>query len=360
MNLHFTHKGHELTQVVRAIQDTPRRIAKKILPNDAYQQLKTWREYFKSKPPMVDTPLNKVDLFLSFSTHCNYACVFCNREIEKRIVKLKDIRDIDELVTHVKMVDITGYGDVTTHPEFPEILKTFTDRKVPIRFVTNGSLIKGDRLEAVLSSTIDNMVISVNSLNPETYSFLHNSKVKLETVLENIENLFARKPGFRIIFSFVINSHNFKEIRNFIDFGKKYGATVNCMGLTPTLVSMYPPSLEIENNKENRAYLEELREYAAAQGVNASILKLDNQSTTQKRIEPKRLAEIIKGCDWVYTKTFIETDGTVKPCCWSQVTLGDIKTQSFDEIWHGEKYEELRTLVKQGSPKHCSKCRRLG
>lgn len=326
---------------------------------ETYRQLKRFKEFVRFNLVTLQ-PSEQVDLFLSFSTHCNYNCVFCNREIDKKIVKLKDIKNVDELVSHVKMVDITGYGDVTTHPEFPEILKTFTSRNIPIRFVTNGSLLKGDRLEAILQSSVGEIVISVNSLDPATYAYIHRSKVRLEQVLENIENLMARKPKFIVRFSFVITSRNFHEMKAFVDFGKKHGVAVSCLGLTPTLVSLYPPALEVQNTPENRAYIEEVRNYANKLGVTVSLLKLENQSTTETRIDPRRLSEIIKGCEWVYTKTFIETDGTVKPCCWSQVTLGDIKTQSFEEIWHGERYEELRRLVKEGSLKHCSKCRRLG
>lgn len=306
-------------------------------------------------------PLDKVDLFLTLSTVCNYHCVFCNREVKPEIIRVKDILKFDELIENANIVDITGYGEITIHPDFAEIIKKFSAKKVPIRFVTNGSKLNKEYAQLLIQSEINEIVFSLNSLNPITYEKIHGNSSKIETVLENIDYLLSLNPTFPVRLSFVMTAWNFMEIPNFIKYVKdRIGKidTITCMGLTPTLNHIYSPDLIIKNTTENKEYLQSMRILAEKTGIKASILDLDNQTTSDSPVDPKRLKRIIKDCDWVYNKTFIEADGSVLPCCWSRVNLGNIKNSSFKEIWLGNSYENLRNEILKGNLKYCHNCRK--
>jgi MoaA/NifB/PqqE/SkfB family radical SAM enzyme len=93
-------------------------------------------------------------------------------------------------------------------------------------------------------------------------------------------------------------------------------------------------------------------------GVNAGLLYLENQQLGDEKNDPVRLKKMIQGCDWVFSKMGIEPDGNVVPCCWSGAVLGNIKEQSFCEIWYGKKYKNLRKLVFKGDTTYCKNCRR--
>lgn len=317
----------------------------------------------KNKPGKSLKPFNKVDLFLTLSTVCNYNCVFCNRDVKKEIVHLKEIFRFEELIQHARMVDITGYGEITIHPDFPELLKKFSSLKVPIRFVTNGSRLNEKLSDLILQSEIEEIVFSINSLSSEIYKKMHGNTANLEATLNNLEYLLLRKPKFPVLLSFVMTAWNFKEIPDIINYAKKHErqiASITLMGLTPTLKQMYPQDIIIEDTKENRDYLGRMRALVNKNHVNVNIFHLENQQTGNSSIAPDRLKRMIQSCDWVYKKFFIEPDGAAKPCCWwgTNLELGNIKTSSFNEIWNGKNYNDLRQAILKGSTKYCSNCRR--
>lgn len=308
-----------------------------------------------------NTPLNKVDLFLTLSTLCNYNCVFCNRGVKGELIRLDEFSKFDELVYYAKMVDITGYGEITIHPDFCQIMEKFNSKNIPIRFVTNASKIDKEKATIIANSNMSELVISLNSLNSETYEKFHGNNASLEKTQKNIDYLLSLRPKFPVRLSFIMTSWNFEEIPNFIEYVKNYKgkiASMNCAGLISSLIFRYPPDLMVKNTAENREYLESMRMYAKECGVDASIAYLENQTTSEAKIVPERLEKIIKRCDWVYNKIFIEADGSVKPCCWSRVNLGNVKESTLEEIWNGEKYTDLRRAISNGETTYCSECRR--
>lgn len=305
-------------------------------------------------------PDDKVDLFLNFSTVCNYNCVFCNRDVEPVIIRLSDVENLDELLSHANMVDITGYGEITAHPEFEKIIELFSAKGVKLRMVTNGSRLTATLIDKITQANFKEMVISLNSLNPETYPKIHGKNTRLERVLDNLKTLMAKKPNFPVRLSFVITSLNFNEIGDFLVFAKEKGfSSVTCLGLTPTLKDRYSDDLIVHNTEENRIYLNDMRTVAKNLGVVAALPYLENQQVGEEKIDPARLKKMVQGCDWVFSKMGIEPDGRVVPCCWSRVELGNIKIQSFSDIWYGEKYKELRKMVLRGDTTYCKNCRRL-
>ncbi len=57
-----------------------------------------------------------------------------------------------------------------------------------------------------------------------------------------------------------------------------------------------------------------------------------------------------RSCGNPWTHVHIKSDGKVYPCCFSDETMGDLRKQSFQEIWNGEKYQELRKSLKEERP----------
>jgi hypothetical protein len=44
----------------------------------------------------------------------------------------------------------------------------------------------------------------------------------------------------------------------------------------------------------------------------------------------------------------VKSDGLIYPCCFSDEVMGDLRKQSFEEIWNGEKYQDLRKTLSNG------------
>lgn len=295
-----------------------------------------------------------LDLFLQLSTFCNHKCVFCNNRnmTDKKMVVPWEIKGIEDMLEVSRYVDITGYGEVTIHPQFSTIMAYFNERKVPVRIVSNGEALNNETIEILNRSNLHEFVISINSLVPETHHRLTGGN--LHKILENVQKL---KHHPKLSFSFVLNAWNMHEIKGWIEFGKHYGRHIACLGLTPIIKHIYPNDLEIPVTEQNLKWFQECRDYARQLGVSCFIYDLKHKSREQ---DEQELSKAIRNCQWVYDKFFISAEGIVTPCCWSKVELGNVFKEDFNSIWQGEKYNDLRDKIKKGDLAHCRSCRKDG
>lgn len=305
--------------------------------------------------------MNKIKiLFLELTQFCNMGCIFCdNPNIQKKkLLKLDEIKDFESMIDSVagdtehSYIDISGYGEVMTHPEFTKFLNFFKDKNKNVRINTNGTLI-GDYLQDIIDSTVIELTISVNTLNRDTYIKLMGED-KLITVLDNINELKNKGYKGKISLSFVINKYNFDEIPEFIKLGKELNCHIACVGLTPTLKDMYPKDLMLEITEDVKTKVEEYKKYAEEQKVSFFIFNPDTDSSNTERMLN------VKNCHYVNDYFFVGVNGNVVPCCWSKVSMGNIKKEGFREIFDGKRYEKLRKLVKSGDSKYCLNCRKDG
>jgi MoaA/NifB/PqqE/SkfB family radical SAM enzyme len=201
-------------------------------------------------------------------------------------------------------------------------------------------------------------------LNPDTYNKISGGKGDLGKTLDGLSHLIQRnneaKKNIRIIFSFVMTQYTFPEIKDIIDFAKRNEKEASLLDLTPTIKD-YTSDLLVPDTQENRDYMESMIAYKDKIGAAVSMFSFDSRKAVT--IAPKdesALSEIVKKCDWVYTKAFIGFDGNVGVCCWNSASMGNILEQSFSEIWNGPKYQELRDCIQRGDLKYCKNCRREG
>ncbi len=61
-------------------------------------------------------------------------------------------------------------------------------------------------------------------------------------------------------------------------------------------------------------------------------------------------------CGNPWTHVHIKSDGLVYPCCFSDEVMGDLRKESFEGIWNGEKYQDLRESLRTGE--YWETCRR--
>jgi MoaA/NifB/PqqE/SkfB family radical SAM enzyme len=316
------------------------------------------------EPPKVEEQEKapKIDLLFDLSHACTYRCIFCrNSKLEQKFISLEQIKNIEELLAMAKTVDITGYGEVTAHPQFSTFLKYFKKFTIPVRFVTNGSMLTESLVEQIITSSVNEVVISVNSLNPDTYFKITGNRGNLSKVLAGVERLIKRneeeKSGIRIIFSFVVTNYTLSEIKDFIDFAKNHNKEASLLDLTPTIKD-YQEDLLVLDNVQNRTHLVTMKRYAYSIGAQVVIFNLDKRRAQKENT--KHLSEIVTRCTWPFTLSAIGFDGTVGVCCWSTFSPGNIFSESFKSIWNGPKYNELRECIKKGDTKYCLNCRREG
>ena len=206
------------------------------------------------------------------------------------------------------------------HPQIADALKIlFSANALDYRLLTNGSLLTDEILQIIVDNQIGHLNISLDATTPETYKIIRRGGV-----LEKVE----------------------RNIQRFLDMRGD--------NLLPLLrITMVKLK---ENENEREAFLKKWENRADI---------IDFQ-TCVDFVDINDLDNVVKWnpeCTQPFKRLNINYDGTITPCCtpyggyWS---LGNIKDTTLEEVWHGEKINKLRALLKnKDMPNFCRKCREI-
>lgn len=189
------------------------------------------------QPYMNDYPLR---VSFSISEDCNARCIFCRDKFiisnEDKMQELKN-RFLNKCIPILKNTECIFIGD--SEDPFAskltmEIIKNIIEKYPKIKFhiQTNGILATKEKLrELNIEDKIETFIISVNAENAKTHSKIFRVSPKAFIMLKkNIENIALLKKENkidRLVFNFVVNKYNYKEMVKFIKFAKKYDACIN-------------------------------------------------------------------------------------------------------------------------------------
>jgi MoaA/NifB/PqqE/SkfB family radical SAM enzyme len=65
---------------------------------------------------------------------------------------------------------------------------------------------------------------------------------------------------------------------------------------------------------------------------------------------------LVEKCHYPWYNMLIDTDGDARPCCWADVSFGNLNQMSFDDIWNGEVAQKMRRdFLSDHIPESCRK-----
>lgn len=287
---------------------------------------------------------------ISVGSLCGYRCVFCSNKQIRTVIQPLDtfIKHLESFKT-AEVIDISGFGDLLLHPEFEKIVELMTKNKIPFSFITTAENLTPDKQELLRNSSLFRMNISLNSLNPETKKFLSGNCGNFDRVMEHFKEFVKKPRNYIVSISMVVNRYNFRETPDFVRFGVEHG--VNYIILHQLLSGIkYPNDFELLGSEEEWEYFNEA--HRIAKEAYMPLGGFSKQTADGKIDTPS-----IKQCLAPWNEVVIVPDGDVIPCSCSGVyKIGNINTQSFEDIWNGEKANELRNAILAGDNKFCKQC----
>lgn len=173
---------------------------------------------------------------LSYDNSCSERCIFCRDEIicldNKTANKWETIlhSKIIPLLQNANILEITCAGELfsSVHSQkiVKEIIKTYPNLK--LKLFSNGILFTEEKLKDLgILDNIDEICISLHCTNSSTYKKIFRND-NFNKVMKNVEFIADMKKTGKIknfCLQFVINKHNYKEIKSFIKKAKELGAT---------------------------------------------------------------------------------------------------------------------------------------
>ena len=312
---------------------------------------------------------------------CNLRCGFCLADayrergqlhIQDRKLERNPIEIFEAMVPYMrywKFLSLTGPGESLLNPQLDRILQLIRENSAcSIMFTTNGVLIN-QRLAAIFREfAVDEISISLDSLNKEVFESLR-TNAKLEKAIGAIHllNEEKRKSGKdipRINLTPTFFKRNIHELPSFVDFAVEHG--IHVLQASPGQVyrKTWVNESLLHFPELTRKVAEETEVKATERGLkfvnNLRMVYLNRGSRIRRWLRGKEESDFPtdpSACLKPWSSVFIEPDGEVRPCCYLSPVLGNIYEESFPEIWNGKAARSLRSGMVSGDlPDLCRDC----
>lgn len=321
------------------------------------------------------TPVGPILIQVEPTDYCNLKCQMCQRQVfEKQGVKLNQKnmtltqfkKIIDEVDPH--NIEVTGYGEPLLNKDFIKMLAYAKKKGKIVSVFCNFTLMDKKKAEEIVKSGVDIFRVSLDAAKPATYLKIRKLDI-FNKVLKGIKILVDKKealgsPHPFIRAAFVIQKDNIGEIDDFIRLCHSLGIDGVEFKLLD-FTSFENSKEKFWGNKESRKLKNTLNQaYKLCQKLNfdsnLKVLIKDALPYWQEQQKQGRT------CLLPWLAPYITVDGIVKPCCITSATLekyvemGDLKKQTFAEIWNNQKFQNFRQAVKakkrEDLPKICQNC----
>ena len=268
------------------------------------------------------------------TTSCNLRCPECPsglRAFTRPTGMLKKdffSETIDQLSRELMYLVFYFQGEPYLNPDFLDMVKYATSRKIYTATSTNGHYLTEENARRTVESGLDRLIISLDGTTQETYQ-QYRVGGRIDKVLEGAARVveWKKKLGSKtpfIIFQFLVVRHNEHQVAEVQALAQKMG--VDQVRLKTAQVYDYEndPNHLIPVNQKYSRYKKDRDGKMIFKGNNANH------------------------CWRLWHDPVITWDGAVVPCCFDKDArhkLGDLKQQSFRELWQNREYRHFRSQV---------------
>jgi radical SAM protein with 4Fe4S-binding SPASM domain len=277
---------------------------------------------------------NRIPFKIEFeiTEKCNFDCYYC---FAKSLRNRKDLsteemkKIIDELERiGIIFLDITG-GEPMARKDFLEILRYINDKGFIVRLITNGSWLNDEIIKELQRGHTETIRLSLLAPTEEVCDKLTRVKGSFKKTIEAAKMLKESDLNFYI--SSVITRENVKLYNEYDALERELGMLISYeLDVGPTFTG-YSDVKEYGLTKED---LEDIRQFGKTRNyVNGSE----------------------KLCDAGRSKFCVDNQGNLLPCMKIRKEMGNLLTESFEDIWEGEKLKKVITKQLTRNPK-CLKC----
>lgn len=280
------------------------------------------------------------------TTACNLGCPECPSGLKIFSRPTGNLKSetvdivLSELGTYLTYVNFYFQGEPYIHKSFLEMVKKANQAGIFTTTSTNAHFLSDEMAKKTILSGLDKLIISLDGVTQETYeSYRVNGK--LEKVLEGARNIISWKKKLNtnkplVIFQFLVVKPNEHEIDEAISLAEEIGAD-DIVFKTAQIYDFKNGNPLIPTNDKYSRYKKN------RDGTYSIKNRLENQ------------------CWRMWRGSVITWDGKVVPCCFdkdAKYEMGNIKKESFSEIWKGKAYNQFRkgVLTSRNQIDICKNC----
>ena len=288
-----------------------------------------WSKFFK-RSVLLGSPFS---LSIEPTTACNLACPECPsglKQFSRPTGKLDLVLHRQMLAQVKKSVFYVNYyfqGEPFLHPQFLDLIREAKLAKMYTATSTNAHFIDKAKALEIIDSGLDRLIISVDGITQATYE-QYRVNGSLSKVLEASAFLVQAKKERSsstpfLIFQFLAVKPNENEIPAVFNLAKEIG-----------IDEVRIKTAQLYDFKNGNGLMPEQEEYARYAKQSDGTYKLKGRQGNH--------------CWRMWSGSVLTWDGKVVPCCFDKDAshvLGNMKEQSFDQIWKSKTYKQFRFSI---------------
>ena len=266
------------------------------------------------------------------TNQCNCSCIMCPRDrYMTRDIGYMEMDSFQRLIGEIstfpdgikaKEIELFHFGESLFHPRILDMVHCTSLAGLKPVLSVNPANFSQDQIDRLSGSGPLKIIISIDSLNPDTFKAIRGPGADLHKAVSNTETLLRKSAGNRgteIVIRMIVMDINQDETESFRQFWQQ-------RGIDPVFREFFP---------WNTAALAELGRF---------------------RKYPPHMP-----CPFPWQHMVVQWNGDVVPCCRDYngtIQLGNIARSSLQDIWNGSLYEDFRRNMATGNdlPACCREC----
>ncbi|HJX31493.1 MAG TPA: heme b synthase [Thermodesulfobacteriota bacterium] len=321
-----------------------------------------------TKKSLIVPPLRMIAW--EVTRNCNLNCIHCRASADVgphpgELSREECLRLIDAIASFSKPVVILTGGEPLLRNDIFEIAAYGNKQGLRMVMAINGTLLDPENIKKMQDAGIQRISVSLDGATSETHDEFRRVKGAFAGALQGIEYAKAEALEFQI--NTTITRQNLKEVAKIHGLAKTLGAKAHhIFVLVPTGRGK---EIEEEQKVSPEEYEKVLRWFYEQE--DKTVLQLKATCAPQyyrmrEELRGEHPKGFVHGSSPLDTKTrgclggvgfcFISHVGQVSPCGYLELDCGNVRKNSFHEIWsHSRTFMELRDFKKYEGK--CGSCK---
>ncbi|MBI2567573.1 MAG: SPASM domain-containing protein [Candidatus Schekmanbacteria bacterium] len=317
-------------------------------------------------------------LSVALTSRCNVACRMCfTLRMPKKDMSPELLATVAELFPTAETVRWNDAGEIFAIRDVEPVLEIIGRQRLKVSYVSTNLMAAEEHMDFLASGAITDLHVSVDAATPETYEYIRRGS-KWDVLTRNLQRIKDTREQSgselpRLTLVFIGMRRNIHELPDFVRFAHRYGAVaIHVLRLLPDPVEFGASEDQILTPAEELAWYRRALPLADQLGVALRHIALDEEGARREGADkdampiapahlgaPVRFVERLQGrpyCPVPWQESLVDVDGQVRPCCYIPTIMGDLREQTFEEVWNGERYQKLRRDMLDHKVAECKKC----
>jgi MoaA/NifB/PqqE/SkfB family radical SAM enzyme/GT2 family glycosyltransferase/glycosyltransferase involved in cell wall biosynthesis len=299
------------------------------------------QEYQQGKISLESTPRG---IGIGAHWHCNANCIFClggyPRFFDLHTYTHFFEKRLSGALLKAEFINLCGFGELLLMPRCEEFLD-YINQTLPSsnKVLTTNGIPLSKTINQRLTESKYSLQISLHASDKRLHRMLTHTEA-FDQIVNQIQSILSTRknkssPSVNLVF--IINTLNIERLPDFVKFASKLGVdSVSTNYMTVYTSAHLKLSCFFKQKIANRM-LDEAEELAARAGLSLTLPPKfgGNGSNYPKCPEP-----------WQYL--YVETEGSILPCCYAGAHIGYLYRDDLQEVWNGEFYKHMRSALVEG------------